>query len=299
MKKTIYAYLSKKFLPDCSSYNPLSVRKACRTKAQARAAFNELNVPHAKGDIFFLPSKAWSFAKTCDYPFCIKPDVSGFSRGSHFPITNQKELIAASVKVKKWWPVSVIEQYLLGKNYRVVITQKGVMSLIRRYPPFVIGDGESNIETLIDRENQVREKMGIYPEMHPIAKNRQVRHHLKKQQLSLQSVPEMDQWVYVYNKVALKPGGIVEIIDKSTIPEANLKVLDDILNYFEANILGIDIICEQGMDVDFDKQKCIFLELNSRPYLKMHDNPRYGEKEDLSSFYQHLKSLHISDTDTF
>jgi glutathione synthase/RimK-type ligase-like ATP-grasp enzyme len=32
---------------------------------------------------------------------------------------------------------------------------------------------------------------------------------------------------------------------------------------------------ESGIDIDFDKQKTIFLEVNSRPFLKMHEYPRY------------------------
>jgi cyanophycin synthetase len=59
------------------------------------------------------------------------------------------------------------------------------------------------------------------------------------------------------------------------------------------------VICEQGIEVDFNAQTCIFLELNSRPFLKMHDKPRYGEKEDLHDFYQQLNKIEITDNEKY
>ena len=65
------------------------------------------------------------------------------------------------------------------------------------------------------------------------------------------------------------------------------------------NILGIDVILEKGIEFDYRDQKCIFLEVNSRPYLKMHDYPRYGKAEDLSKQFLELDALDIKQSDTF
>lgn len=111
----------------------------------------------------------------------IKPNVGGFSRGAYFPINSCAELLTASIGVKKWWLVSIIEQYLLGKNYRVVMTKFGVMSILRRYPPFVIGDGVNDIDKLIDDENLIRVKMNLAPIVNSIPKNLAIKQHLKKQ----------------------------------------------------------------------------------------------------------------------
>ena len=74
----------------CSNYNSLEVRKSCRSKEQARDKFQQGNIPYAKGLIFFNPFAAIRFAKEHGFPLVIKPNVSGFSRGSHFPIRNEK-----------------------------------------------------------------------------------------------------------------------------------------------------------------------------------------------------------------
>jgi D-alanine-D-alanine ligase-like ATP-grasp enzyme len=68
---------------------------------------------------------------------------------------------------------------------------------------------------------------------------------------------------------------------------------------FDANILGIDVIMQHGIDQPYNEQECILLEVNSRPYLKMHDYPRFGKKEDLSRYFDHLEQFDISQADTY
>lgn len=298
-KKILYSWVSKTFLGGCSSYNSLKTRKSCRSKKQARAAFSQNGIPHAKGDIFLWPQKAIRFAREHGFPLVIKPNVSGFSRGSHFPITNYKELWRAMLLVKVWWPTSVIEQYLLGKNYRIVVVKDEIMSVIQRYPAFIIGNGTSSIGKLIDEENEVREKLDLYPVIHPINKNRQVAGFLKKSRLSFDSIPAAGETITLFNRVALAPGGVVKTVDKDTLHPDNLELFLKILPLFEANILGIDAIFEQGINISHKEQQAIFLEVNSRPYLKMHDYPRFGEKEDLRPYYAKLDALEIKEQDIF
>jgi len=235
LKAVVYRWISQKFMAGCSNYNSLQVRKASRSKQQARKMFAQHDIPHAKGAIFVNPYTAYRFAQEHGFPICIKPNVSGFSRGSHFPITNFKQLWKAALLVKVWWPTSIIEQYLEGANYRVLATEKDMVSVIRRYPPFVDGNGRDMIGRLID----------------------------------------------------------------DTIPEANRELFLKVINAFDARLFGIDVIFEQGIEKDYREQRCIFLEVNSRPYTRMHSYPRYGTAENLDAFYNQMDALHVADSDTF
>lgn len=295
----LHRFISRFFLSGCSDYNPLIVRRACRSKTQARTAFEENNLPYAQGVSFFSPLKAFKFAKKQGFPLAVKPNVGGFSRGAYFPIQGKFELLRASILVKIWWPVSVVERYLLGKNYRVVMTKFGVMSILRRYPPFVVGDGISNISTLIEQENLLRKKMNLTPVSQYIPKNWTIKKHLKQQGMSLTFVPDMGKKVYLHHTIALKLGSSVEVVEKHHLSANNLKDLAKIVSFFDANILGIDMICKRSLAVDFSQQECIFLELNSRPFLAMHDKPRYGKSEDLSAIYQQLKQIKITDNEKY
>ncbi|MBX2837140.1 MAG: cyanophycin synthetase [Gammaproteobacteria bacterium] len=299
LKKLIYRWISDKYMDGCSNYNSLSVRKNSRSKRQAREMFASKNFPHAKGDIFFSPLKALKFAREHGYPLVIKPNVSGYSRGSHFPIRNEQELWKAALLVKIWWPTSIIEQYLEGANYRVLATPDEIVSVIRRYPPFVDGNGSDSISVLIDAENQIRTDMALPPTIHLIEKSSGVVGFLKKQQLSLESVPKRGERIYLFNRVALAPGGVVEIIDQSTIPPVNKALFHEVVKAFDANLFGVDVIFEHGIEKSYKDQKCIMLEVNSRPYIKMHHKPRFGEAENLQPFFDRMDAMQIPDTDIF
>ncbi len=261
--------------------------------------FAQHGIPHAKGQIFINPFTALRFAEEHGYPLVIKPNVSGFSRGSHFPITNKRELWKAALMVKVWWPSSVIEQYLLGANYRVLATPDEIASVIRRYPPFIDGNGTDTIDKLIDDENATRKEMELHPTIYPISKSSGVHSYLAKNGKDMNTVPEAGERVYLFNRVALAPGGVVEIIDQSTVPEVNKQLFKDVVKHFDANLFGIDVILEEGIEKDYREQRCIFLEVNSRPYTRMHEKPRYGAKEDLEGFYEKMDNLNVADTDTF
>ena len=299
LKKIIYQWISKTFMDGCSNYNSLAVRKSCRSKKQARDVFAGGGIPHAQGLIFFNPFKAIKFAQHHGFPLVIKPNVSGFSRGSHFPINNYKALWRAIIFAKLWWPFTVVEQYLEGNNYRVVVANGRIMSVLQRYAPFVTGDGKKSILELIDQENEIRESMGLYPCMHPLQKGQQTQRFLAKKGYKLSTVPLLDEQVTLFYRISLAPGGVVEVIDKELLPEVNQALFKDVLKLFDANILGIDVILEKGINIDYRDQKCIFLEVNSRPYLKMHAYPRYGEAEDLSADFAQLNQLDIQHSDIF
>lgn len=298
-KKTIYHWISNHFMKDCSSYNSLAVRRGCRSKKQARDMFNKGNIPHAEGLIFFNPFNAIKFAKKHGFPVVLKPNVGGFSRGSHFPITSYRQLWKAIFLSKLWWPTAVIEQYLEGKNYRVLVKKGSIISIIERFSPFVEGDGVKDINTLIDEENSIRERMNLYPCIYPLTKGKTTKQYLKKSAYTLESVPEKGAIVKLFYRISLASGGVVRVVEKNAIAEVNKQLFLDTLNLFDANILGIDAIFEKNIETSYQEQHCIFLEVNSRPYIKMHHFPRYGVREDVSSYFHDLDQLKITQSDTF
>jgi len=217
----------------------------------------------------------------------------------HFPIATYGQLLKAALLVKIWWPSSVVEQYLEGRNYRIVVLKDEIMSVIRRYPPFIIGDGRSTIEELIDRENEIRQAMDLYPVIHHLAKDTDTARFLRKKNLTLASVPNDGEQVSLHNRISLAPGGVVETLGKGSIHPKRRQLFLKIPSLFHANLLGIDAIFAKGIEFAHDEQQAIFLEVNSRPYLKMHDFPRYGYKEDLRPYFSKLEGLEIGEKDIY
>ncbi len=299
LKRKLYGWIERRFLDGCSNFNNLATRRRCRSKQLARAIFAEHKIPHARGQVFSGLIAPFRFAAKFGFPLVVKPNVGGFSRGSHFPINSYSQLLKATLLVKLWWPRSVVEQYLEGRNYRILATRDRILSVIRRYSPQVVGDGLSTIEALIDRENLVRARMSLYPVMHPISKDIRTRRYLARDKKTFKTIPAAGQTVRLYNRITLAGGGVVETVAQKTIPQENIQLFLKIPNLLEANLLGIDAIFTKGIEISWREQQVIFLEVNSRPYLKMHEYPRYGRKDDLHLSLQQLAMLAIDDKDTF
>lgn len=299
IKRIVYRWIERKFLAGCSNFNSLATRKLCRSKKLARRIFTEHSIPHARGEVFYGLLTPFRFAGKFGFPLVIKPNVGGFSRGSHFPISSYGQLFKAALQVKIWWPSSVVERYLEGKNYRILVTRDRVLSVIRRYPPQVVGDGRASIEELIDRENRVREEMRLYPVNSPIAKSGKVIRYLAKSGKTLKTIPAPDETVQLHHRISLAVGGVVETIDKKSIPRENLQLFLQIPELLQANILGIDAIFAKGIESSHREQEVIFLEINSRPYIKMHDYPRHGKRDDIDQHLRQLTMLPVNDKDLF
>ena len=141
--------------------------------------------------------------------------------------------------------------------------------------------------------------MKLFPVIYPIAKDKRIVKYLKKQGLHLGSIPAKDENIRLYHRISLVGGGSLETMKLDSIPQKNKDLFIKVLNIFDAKIFGIDVILEKGIEYPYDKQKCIFLEVNSRPYLKMHDYPRYGEIPELKKFYTEASKLKPEGTDIF
>lgn len=123
--------------------------------------------------------------------------------------------------------------------------------------------------------------------------------YLKKQKLTPESIPKKDEKVILGNLIALWAGGVLRDVSPTKIPQKNHDLFQKVLSTFEARIFGLDFICEKSIEIPWDKQKCIFLEANSRPYLKMHAFPRGGTVPDFSSDLKKLESMANPDADIF
>ena len=299
IKKTLYAGINRWFVRGCTNYNSLEVRRSCRSKEQARSLFARHKVPHAQGLVFINPLRAFRFAREHGFPLVVKPNVGGFSRGSHFPITSYRQLLKAVLLVKIWWPVSVVERYLKGHNYRVLVANGEVVSVLHRHPPQVTGNGKDSIATLIDKENLVRQQMGLLPCMSLLKKNTAARRFLARSGYAFSTILAQGEIACLSPRIALKPGGTVDTLPVDQMADDTRELMCRLLGLFKANILGIDIIMEKGIEHSYKSQDCILLEVNSRPYVKMHNYPRRGEKQDLSTCLQKLESLDLTGSDTF
>lgn len=130
-----------------------------RTKDYLEAA--GVSVPKGKKmDIKNDFKKVFSYASSIGYPVVVKPINGRLGKGVFTNLKNEKELETALIilKDKLGYTEIMTEQHIKGEDTRVYVIENEVIASYKRRPANVIGNGTSNIKTLIKEKNKLRQK---------------------------------------------------------------------------------------------------------------------------------------------
>jgi glutamate--cysteine ligase len=170
----------------------------------------------------------------------------------------------------------LIEEYIKGKNYRLLVVGNKVSAVMERIPAHVIGDGFKNIRQLIKRFNSnplVGEK--YEKPMCKIILNGEIKRNLKKQNLKLTYIPKEKEKIILRQNSNISTGGIgKDATDK--IPEEMKRVAIKSTKAIGIVICGVDIIHQEKTG------KFYVLELNDCPGIDIHHFPAIGKPQNVA-----------------
>src|SRR5699024_2268850 len=111
---------------------------------------NKLNVPNPKGDMFeenIDDSEIIKYANDLGYPLVLKPTDANGGRGVFSNLKSESSLKDAlhHVRTVLGYKEVIIEEYLPGVEYRIIVLEDKVVGALNRVPANVIGDGMSTI----------------------------------------------------------------------------------------------------------------------------------------------------------
>lgn len=212
------------------------------------------------------------------YPVVIKPYNSIGGEGVVLDIQTKRELRKALIYVRRKLGLRkiIIERHLSNTiDYQLYLINNKVVSSIQRMKPFVIGDGNSTIRSLINRLNRERKNNpGRSHHMIKVNKHR-VRQVLKEQSYKLNSIPEEGEKVLLNKKRNVTIGGSTsEVTEKVSgyIKEHAIKAFKAIPNL---SIGSVEII------YDKDKQMPYISEIKTKPTLTPFLFPESGVAKDI------------------
>jgi len=171
----------------------------------------------------------------------------------------------------------LLEEYIKGKNYRLLVVGNKVTAVMERIPAHVIGDGIHNIRQLIKKFNRnplVGEK---YEK--PLCKikiNGEIKRNLKKQKIKLTYVPKKDKKIILRQNSNISTGGIGKDVT-DIISDKMKKVALKAAKAIGIIISGVDIIYEKSSD------KFYVLELNDCPGIDIHHYPAIGKPRQVAT----------------
>jgi D-alanine-D-alanine ligase-like ATP-grasp enzyme len=178
-----------------------------------------------------------------------------------FNIATEKNLSKGSTKV-------LGEEFLEGENYRLLVVGNNVIGAVRRKAAHIVGDGKHTIQELIDITNKER-KENI---LKPIKIDNEVELRLKELNMTLDSIPKIQQKIQLRYSCNLTTGGTTQ----ECMKEVDQYYKDLAVETIEAvgmEFGGVDIITP---DIS-KKVKCGINEINYNPGLRLHYKVTEGE----------------------
>ena len=255
----------------------LEAVKICGDKWKTKKLLTEHNVPVPRG---FIISNDYSDDILNDrlagltFPLVIKPTNTNLGKDVYTQIQDREELKRILNRLKDKHKSFIIEEYINGEEYRVYILNGKVLASTKRIPANVVGDGKSSIRELIRYKNKLRNDNPNYGNR-KIKINKDLRGILKKDNLSLDSVIDKDQVLYLRNNSNISTGGEpVDITDTmpSSVSNAAIRAVDVMPGLSQA---GVDIMYDEKTD------KVGIIEINTRPGIGLHIFPEYGKGRDI------------------
>ncbi|MGB9911558.1 MAG: hypothetical protein ACPLKP_03070 [Microgenomates group bacterium] len=266
-KKSCYFYGSS--LP----LNNVVAVRLTKYKNLTKWILKKLNVPTPKG--FFCQSfeEAREIIKKgeINYPVVVKPNESALGKMVFAEIKNEEELKRAIKIIKENYQDFLLEEYVAGDDFRLLVLDGRVVAVCKRIPPFVIGDGVSSLSKLIEKFNEKREKKLVLDE--------EVLRNLKKQKVGLNSVIPEGQKIILRRNANVFTGGLVEDYTEKTALFFK-KVAVKIVKELGLRIGGVDIITP---DITKKSKNYWVTEVNGLPSFDIHEEPNKGKTRDITS----------------
>jgi cyanophycin synthetase len=268
-------------------------------KDDCKSFLDTLGFPVPQGQVVYSFKEAANVAADLGYPVAVKPVSGHKGEGVTAAVQNREELELAFDRAVLSIPPDqsvriIVEQSITGKDFRLLCVNNRFVAATERRPASVIGDGTLTIQELIDRENRTPAR--IDTPTSPLGKIKcddAMERFLEEQHLSLDSVLEPDQTVYLRKVANLSAGGSSIDATRNVHPD-NIILAQDIAQHFHLTCLGIDVIAH-NLEVSWKESNFNIIEINAAPGIFMHLKPAIGDSVDVPSHI--LKTFFDEQTD--
>lgn len=271
-------------------------------KDDCKAFLHTWGFPVPQGSVVFTPEEALTAARKVGYPVAVKPVSGHKGNGVTANVQNSDELEQAFDRAVAAIPQDgllevIVEQSIAGKDYRLLCVNGRFVAATERQPASVTGDGRSTIKALIDRENRslARSDTPTSP-LGKIKTDDAMERYLEEQGLSLDSVLNPDETVYLRKVANLSAGGL-SVDATAIIHPDNIVLAQDIAQHFQLTCLGIDVVAED-LSQSWKEGDFGIIEINAAPGIFMHLKPAIGDSVDvpahiLKTFFDSGKAARI------
>ncbi|MEO8170192.1 MAG: cyanophycin synthetase [Oxalobacteraceae bacterium] len=233
-------------------------------------------VPVPQGRSVSNPEDAWTAATEIGGPVVLKPRDGNQGKGVAVNIKTREEIFAAFAVAYEISSDVIVERYLPGHDFRLLVIGNQLVAAARRAPPQVIGDGIHNIGELIEQVNlDPLRGDGHATALTKVRIDSIALATLVKHGYTLQSIPPTGQPVALRNNANLSTGGSATDVTDDVHPDLAARAVEA-AQMVGLDICGVDVVCETVLK-PLQEQGGGIVEVNAAPGLRMHIQPSFGK----------------------
>jgi cyanophycin synthetase len=210
------------------------------------------------------------------FPLVLKP-MKGHGGAGVSVVRTPSEMAASYRLAAKAGSGVLLEQFIEGKAFRLLVIQNKVVAALRIEPPAVTGDGIHTIGELVRELNRDPFRDGF--RLIQLELDDALARHLKKSGASFDTILKPGKTLALRNVANVSQGGYaVDVTDEVHPDNADVAVR-------AASVIGLDVAGIDFLTPDigrsYKKAGGAIIEVNGRPGLGMHFWPREGKQRDV------------------
>ena len=218
---------------------------------------------------------AWSAANDIGLPVVVKPQDGNQGKGVTVNITSREQLELGYKAAADYGEV-MVERYLPGHDFRLLVVGNRLVAAARRDPPHVIGNGEHTVRELVNQLNtDPRRGEGHATSLTKIRLDDIAIARLSALDMTPDSVPGIGERVVLRNNANLSTGGSATDVTDDVHPDVAASAIAA-ARMVGLHICGVDVVCENVLQ-PLEEQHGGIVEVNAAPGLRMHISPSYGK----------------------
>ena len=233
-------------------------------------------VPVPWGREAVSPDDAWLAACEIGLPVVIKPKDGNQGKGVTVNITSREQLDAAYAAAVQFGDDILVERFLPGYDFRLLVVGDKLVAAARRAAPHVVGDGIHNIADLVKQVNSdPRRGSGHATSLTKIRFDDIALTCLASQGFTAESIPLYGQRVPLRHNANLSTGGSATDVTDDVHPAIAERAVAA-AQMVGLDICGVDMVCD-SIAHPLEGQGGGVVEVNAAPGLRMHLSPSFGK----------------------
>lgn len=257
-----------------STTGNIAVDIAC-DKEETKALLEAAEIPVPRGTVIRTEEGLKDAVEKYGYPLVIKPIDGNHGKGNTTNIINWEQALTAFAAAKQYGRSVIVEKFITGFDFRCLVINYKFVCAALRTPAAVTGDGEHNIQHLIDETNKdPRRGYGHEKVLTQITVDGSTMKMLDEKGYTLETIPPKGELVLLKTTANLSTGGTSTDVTDEVHPE-NIFMCERIAKIIGLDICGIDIM---GTDLrtPVSENGGAILEVNAAPGFRMHIDPSEG-----------------------